>query len=173
LNNNSNLLTNDKCYAKILLTHMKKGSTVLLKTVILLIGTIVLAGMIRLPQTEGRAANLDLISIYKDPFIIYMYIASIPFFVGLYQTFKLLTFIDQNRVFSKNAVFALRKIRNCALLIIGFIVGAAVFIILNHAQDDDPAGFIALCIFVSFASGIVATTAHIFEKLLQKKVTKK
>ncbi|KKQ07364.1 MAG: hypothetical protein US19_C0048G0011, partial [Candidatus Daviesbacteria bacterium GW2011_GWB1_36_5] len=46
---------------------MKKGSTLFLKVVICLIAIGALAGMIWFPQTEGRAANLDLISIYTDP----------------------------------------------------------------------------------------------------------
>jgi hypothetical protein len=58
---------------------MKKSSTFFLKVVILLIAIGVLAGLIWFPQTEGRAAHLDLISIYTDPFIIYIYIASTPF----------------------------------------------------------------------------------------------
>src|SRR5438874_8159056 len=83
---------------------MKRSSTLFLKVVILLIAIGVLAGMIRFPQTEGRATNLDLISIYTDPFIIYIYIASTPFFIGLYQAFKLLNFIDANKAFSQAAV---------------------------------------------------------------------
>jgi hypothetical protein len=64
---------------------LKRGSTVFLKVVILLIAIGVLAAMIRFPQTERRAANLDLTSIYTDPLIIYAYIASIPFFVALFR----------------------------------------------------------------------------------------
>ncbi len=80
---------------------MKKGSTLFLKFVICLIAIGALAWLIWFPQLEGRAANLDLISIYKDPLIIYVYIASIPFFVALYQAFKLLGYIDGNKVFSQ------------------------------------------------------------------------
>jgi len=61
---------------------MKRGSTVFLKVVLLLIGIGALAGLIWFPQTEGRATNLDLISIYKDPFIIYIFIASTHFLLG-------------------------------------------------------------------------------------------
>ena len=46
---------------------MKKSSTIFLQAVIVLIGIAALAIMIRFPQTEGRAANLDLFSIYADP----------------------------------------------------------------------------------------------------------
>ena len=69
---------------------MKKGSTLFLKFVICLIAIVTLILLIWFPQLEGRAVNLDLISIYADPLIIYAYIGSIPFFVGLYQAFKLL-----------------------------------------------------------------------------------
>jgi hypothetical protein len=102
----------------------------------------------------------------------YLYVASIPFFVGLYQGFKLLGLIENNRTFSKNTVRALQTIRNCALLIICFLIGAAAFIRINAKGDDDPAGFIALCIIVSLASGIVAVASSIFGKLLQKKAHK-
>ncbi len=65
---------------------MKKGSTLFLKFVMCLIaiGALDMADLVS--QLEGRAASLDLISIYMDPLIIYAYIGSIPFFVGLYQS---------------------------------------------------------------------------------------
>src|SRR3990167_5065583 len=100
---------------------MRKGSTLFLRVVICLIAIGVLAGLIWFPQTEGRAAQLDLISIYTDPFIIYIYIASIPFFVGLYQAFKLLNYIDKNKAFSQGAVNTLKNMKFASLSLIGFI----------------------------------------------------
>ena len=90
---------------------MKKGSTLFLKFVICLIAIGALIWLIWFPQLEGRAANLDLISIYKDPLIIYAYIGSIPFFVALYQAVKLLGYIDNNQVFSQAAVNEVRNIK--------------------------------------------------------------
>ncbi|HEY0602113.1 MAG TPA: DUF2975 domain-containing protein [Herpetosiphonaceae bacterium] len=148
---------------------LNRGSTLFLKVVILLIAVVVLAAMIMFPQTEGRATNLDLISIYADPLIIYGYIASIPFFAALYQAFKLLGYIDTNNVFSQLAVKALRNIKYCAIIISGFIVLGILFIRL-FAQGDDPAGPTALGIFTTFASIVVATAAAIFERLLQNAV---
>src|SRR5258705_13983355 len=130
---------------------MKKGSTLFLKVVICLIAIVALANMIWFPQTEGRAANLSLISIYKDPFIIYGYIASIPFFVGLYQAFKLLNFIDANKAFSQGAVNTLRNMKFASLSLIGFIA-LALFYIRFAAHGDDPAGPTMLGIIVSFAA---------------------
>jgi hypothetical protein len=151
---------------------LKRGSTLFLKAVIILIAIGALAWMIRFPQLEGRAANLDLISIYTDPFIIYGYIASIPFFVALYQAFKLLGYIEKNEVFSQTAVKALRTIKYCAIAIIGFIAGGEAFIILN-ANGDDYAGPVALGIFTTFVSIVIATAAAVFQGLLQSAVDMK
>lgn len=148
---------------------MKKRSTLFLKIVVLFIAIGVLAGMIRFPQTEGRAAHLDLISIYADPFIVYGYIASIPFFIALYQAFKLLGYVDNNQVFSQSAVKAMRNIKYCAIAISGFIVLGILYIRL-FANGDDPAGPTALGILTTFVSIVIATGAAVFERLLQNAV---
>ena len=148
---------------------MKKGSTLFLKIVILFIAIGVLASLIWFPQTEGRAINLDLISIYTDPFIIFIYIASIPFFVGLYQAFTLLNLIDANKAFSQGAVNTLRNIKLASLVLIGFIV-LGLFYIRFAAHGDDPAGPTMLGIIVSFAVAVIATAAAVFQKLFQNAV---
>ena len=152
---------------------MKRSSTILLQAVIVLIGIVALAIMIQFPLTEGRAANLDLLSIYAGPFIIYGYVASIAFFVALYQAFKLLGHIGQNKVFSRNSVKALRTIKYCAIAVSISIVMAALYIRIFHAKDDDPAGFIAIAILATFISIVIATAATAFEKTLQSAVEMK
>src|SRR3989338_4096557 len=152
---------------------MKKGSTMFLQVVIVALGIVALIVMIRFPLTEGRAVNLDLFSIYSDPFIIYGYLASIPFFIALYQAFKLLRYIGQNQVFSLSSVKALRTIKYCAIIQSVLIVMAALYIRMFHAKDDDPAGFIAICIVATFISVVIATAAAVFERLLQNAVEMK
>ena len=148
---------------------LKQGSTLFLKIVISLIGVVTLAGLIWFPQTEGRAANLDLFSIYKDPLIIYGFIASIPFFVALYHGFKLLSYVDKNEVFSPSAVKAVGTIKYCAVTLSGFIVVGILYIRL-FAKGDDAAGPTALGIFTTFASIVIAMAAAVFEKVLQNAV---
>lgn len=149
---------------------MKKSSIIFLQTVVVLIGIVALAILIRFPLTEGRAANLDLVSIYADPFILYGYLASIAFFVALYQAFKLLGYIGQNKVFSLDSVRALRTIKYCAITLGSSIVMAGLYIRLFHAKDDDPAGFLAMCIVATFIAIVIATAAAVFEKLLQNAI---
>src|SRR3989338_3777008 len=146
---------------------MKRGSTIFLKVVIVLIGIVTLAVMIRFPLTEGRAVNLDLFSIYADPFIVYGYLASIPFFVALYQAFKLLGYIGQNKIFSLNSVKALRTIKYCAIVLSVLILMVGLYIRIFHAEGDDPAGFLAVAIVTIFISIVIATVADVFEIILQ------
>lgn len=149
---------------------MKRISTVFLQAVIVLIGIVAIIILIRMPLTEGRATNLDLFSIYSDPFILYGYAASIAFFVALYKAFKLLGYIGQNKVFSSNSVKALKSIKYCAIVLSVLIVAAGLFIRIFYSKEDDPAGFLAVCIVTAFASVVVATAAAIFEKLLQNAI---
>ncbi len=152
---------------------MKRISIVFLQAVIVLIGIVALVIMLWFPSAEGRATNLDLFSIYADPFILYGYAASIAFFVALYKAFKLLGYIGQNKVFSSNAVNTLKSIKYCAIVLSILIVMAGLFVRLSHHEDDDPAGFLAICIVTTFATIVVATAAAIFEKILQNAVDMK
>jgi hypothetical protein len=145
---------------------MKRGSTTFLKVVLGLIAAGVLVAMLWFPQTEGRAANLDLLSIYADPLILYVYLASVPFFIGLFQAFKLLNLIDANKAFSQDAVNALKNMKLASLSLIAFIISALVYIRF-FANGDDPAGPTMLGLIVSLAFGVIATAASIFEKLFQ------
>ena len=147
---------------------MKKTTALFLKSLIIIFGMLVLIFLIRVPFTEGRAVNLDLYHIYADPFILFGYVASVPFFVGLYKGYQLLDYIGQKETFLSKAINALKTIKYCALLFCVFIIAAALFIVLFHNKEDDPAGFIALCILTTVLSCGVAFTASIFEKRLRK-----
>lgn len=152
---------------------MKRGSTLFLKLVIVLLALVVLTWMVVFPRSEGAAVNRDLISIYTDPFVIYLYIAWIPFFVALYQAIRLLGFVEKNTVFSQAAVDAVRKIKYCAIAYIGFIVVGISYVWamarLSNG-DDDPAGFVAIGLVLIFASSVIATAAAVLQKLLQHAV---
>lgn len=148
---------------------MKYSSTFFLKIIICLIALGALAALIRFPQTEGRAANLDLLSIYTDPFIIYTYIASIPFFMALFQAITLLTLVEKNAIFSPAALRAVKNSKYCAQAIIGFVIGAEAFLLLAMRNtSDDSAGAVAMGIFITVISLCVVAGTTVLEKLLQK-----
>src|SRR5574339_498975 len=103
---------------------IRRSSTAFLQSVIVLIGIGALALMLWEPHLEGRNAHATVFEVYfKDPFLAYAYIASIPFFVALYQGFRVLGYTGQNQVFSQAAVRALRRIKFCAIAMLVFVAG--------------------------------------------------
>ena len=152
---------------------MKKISILFLQAVILIIGIVVLFILARFPLTEGRAENLDLFSIYFDPLIMYGYASSIAFFVALYKAFELLGYIGQNKLFSPDSIRALKSIKYCAVLLSILIVAAGLYIWMFHNKEDDPAGFLAICIVTTFISIVVATAMAVLEKILQNAIDMK
>lgn len=150
---------------------MKRGSIVFLKIVIFFIAIVTLALMLWEPHLEGRNVHATVFEIYfNDPFLAYAYISSIPFFVALYQAFKLIGYIDKNKIFSHVAVKALRTIKYCTLILVLFIVGAEVYFFVVQRGKEDIAGGVAMGIVMIFVSVVVATTAAVFQKLLQNAV---
>ena len=148
---------------------MKRSSTIFLQVVIVLIGIGALALLLWEPHIEGRNAHATLVQIYfHDPFLAYAYIASIAFFAALYQAFKVLGYVRHNKVFSQEAVRALRTIKVCAVAIIGFVVGAEIFIMLSNS--DDRAGGVFIGVLISFGAVVIATAAAMFERILENAV---
>jgi hypothetical protein len=148
---------------------MRRRSTIFLQAVVVLIGIGALALMLWEPHIEGRNAHATLFQIYfNDPLLAYAYIASIPFFVALHQAFRALGYAGQNKVFSPAAVKALRTIKYCAILIIGFIVVGEIFIMLGNS--DDRAGGVFMGLLVTFGSIVIAAAAAMFERVLQNAV---
>jgi len=146
-----------------------KRCSIFLQVVIVLIGIGVLALMLWEPQIEGRNAHATLFEIYfKDPFLAFAYVASTPFFVALYQAFKVLGYAGQNKIFSQAAVKALRTIKHCAIAIIGFVAVGEIFIMLGNS--DDRSGGVFMGILITFGSIVIATAAAMFERILQNAV---
>lgn len=145
---------------------MKRNPTIFLQIVIILIGAGALAFLLWEPHIEGRNAHATVFEIYfNDPFLAYAYIASIPFFMALYQAFRILGYAGQNKVFSQATLKALRTIKYCAIVVIGFVAIGEFFILLD--ESDDRAGGIFMGVLITFGSIIIATTVTLLEQILQ------
>lgn len=146
-----------------------KRSSIFLQAVVVLIGIGALAFMLWEPHIEGRNINATLFQIYfQDPFLAYAYIASIPFFVALYQALKVLGYAGQNKVFSPEVVKAMRTIKYCAILIIAFAAVGEIFIMMN--TSDDRAGGVVIGVLITFGSIIIAAAAKMIGQILQNAV---
>jgi hypothetical protein len=146
---------------------MQGGPTLFLRLVIVLVGLGVLAILVRFPQTEGRAAHLSLLEVYLDPGVAYGYAAAVPFFVALYQVFRVLGYAARDEAFSERSLRAVRTIKRCALVLIGFAIFGLVYLSVVVRGQDDIAGGMALGLFIAFGSAVVATAAAVFERLLR------
>ena len=75
---------------------MKQGSTLFLKTVVILIGIPLLLCAFLVPKIGAFAAELyPDIAYIKYLVFINLYATAIPYYFALYQTFKLLNYIDK------------------------------------------------------------------------------
>ena len=149
---------------------MKRSSTIFLQIVIVIIGLGALALLLWEPHLEGRNAHATTFEIYfKDPFLALVYVGSIPFFVALFQAFRVLGYAGQDKIFSPAAVTALRTIKYCALTTIGFVAVEEVIIMLTHGNDD-AAGGVFIGVLITLGSIVIAAAAAMFERVLQNAV---
>jgi len=137
-----------------------------LQGIIVLIAGVVITLLILFPLTEGRAARLDLIQIYLDFFILYIYSGSFPFFDILYRLYKLLENSKQNELYSQSTLNHVKRIKIQLRILTGLIFGACVYIVLFHHPEDDPAGFIGLSILMMIMSFTLSFIVSFFEKKL-------
>ena len=148
---------------------MKRGTTLFLRMAVFLIGTPVLAlGLYGLPWLANNPVNPDYAHILY-PILIGIYVSVIPFFIALYQAFKLLSHIDKNQAFSELSVKALKNIKFCAMTISGLYVVILPFVYLLAELDDAP-GLIIIGMVPAFASIVIAVFAAVLQKLLKEAI---
>lgn len=151
---------------------MKRVSTIFLQIVIVVLGLAVLIALLWEPQLEGRNVNATQFEIYfKDPFLAYIYLAFIPFFVGLYQAFTMLGYARRDEICLPRSVRALRIIKYCASAMAILFFGAVAYLFIFVRGEDDIAGGVAMGLFVIFSSVVTAIGAGVFERILQNSIS--
>ncbi|WP_430787366.1 DUF2975 domain-containing protein [Virgibacillus flavescens] len=146
---------------------MKRGSTLFLKIAVILMGVPILALCIFVvPEIGNFAAELypDM-AFLKYLVLLVMYGAAIPFYIALYQAFKLLGNIDRHEAFSELSVRALKVIKYCAVAISGLYVLGMPLLYLMAERDDAP-GIIVIGMVIIFASFVIAVFAAVLQKLV-------
>lgn len=144
---------------------MKQGSTLFLKLIISFIGLVVLGLCVFLLWAiiSSQEAGDYL------PVLLGMYIAAVPFFFALFQTWKLLVYIDKSEAFSDSSVRALKKIKYCAIAISTVYMASMPFIV-HVADKDDAPGATALGFVIIFSSIVIATFSAVLQKLLREAI---
>ncbi|XXM70574.1 DUF2975 domain-containing protein [Lysinibacillus sphaericus] len=148
-----------------------KRETLFLKVVLFFMGLPVLAlCLFVLPEIAGYFAELNpSLDYLQYPFLIGLYITAIVFFAALYQTFKLLGYIDRDEAFSNLSVGSLKVIRNCAVTIGAFYV-LFMPIIYQMAEKEDAPGMILIGLIIVFGCMVIAVFAAVLKKLLKNAI---
>lgn len=102
----------------------------------------------------------------KIPFMIGLAATTIPFFIALWQTFKLLNYIDQSKAFSQQSIRALQTIKYCGIAF-GALYAACLPIFYILAKREDAPGLMVIGLIMCFAPFVVAVFAAVLQKLLE------
>lgn len=153
---------------------IKRASTLVLKAVVIVIGLLVLAlAVFFLPQMwVGGPRELPAFTHVLYPALIGLSATVIPFFFALYQTLKLLHYIDKNKAFSELSVQALRNIKYSAIAI-SILYAMCMPLVAVLSQLDDAPGGVLIGLVIVCAPLIVATFAAVLQKLVQSAVDMK
>ena len=105
----------------------------------------------------------------RYPVMITLTATLVPYFIALYQTLHLLSYIDKGRAFSLLSVTALKKIKYSAIAFSGIYL---IFqpIVYMVAQADDAPGIVIIGAAMVGAPIVVAVFASVLEKLLHSAI---
>lgn len=144
---------------------MKYGSTLFLRLMIAAIGLAVLALCIIALPTGIESDETG----YYRPILIGMYLTTIPFYIAMFQTLKLLNYVDKNTAFSEASVKALKYIKYCAASI-SVLYSAALPYFYYAAQLDDAPGVVVIGMILAFAPLVIAVFAAVLQILLRSAI---
>ena len=152
---------------------MKYRSTVFLRFAVWLFGIGVLALCVFvLPKFTGwfaqdakRITGFDLFPLAAA----WMYAPGLPFFLALYQAWKLLGYVDKNMAFSEKPAKALNSIKYCAAVMSVFYFAGMPFVYLS-AQVEDAPGMVLIAAVFAASPLVIAAFASFLRHLLEEAV---
>ena len=153
---------------------IKRVPTLFLKAVIVLMGLGVLALCILALPSIWRGGSEEFPMANQAAFLIMigMYATAAPFFVALWQTLKLLRYIDRNTAFSDASVRALRAIKYCAAIIAVLYVGG-IPLLIPIAEAEDAPGLVVIGMVIACAPVAFAVFTAVLQTLLQSAIDMK
>jgi len=149
---------------------MKNKRTNFLRGSIAVLGFIILAACVF--WLPGRASYFATIgpefAHLQYPVLIGIYITTIPFYYALFQTLRLLNYIDSNKPFSEKSEESIKKIKYAAFVISAlYFIG---FIFINFQKGALAPGVGLLGLLIAFASIAIAIFAAVLEELLNEAI---
>lgn len=148
---------------------MNRGTTLFLKLAVIFIGIPILALCVfGVYWLANNPVNLNYAYVLY-PILIGIYASVIPFYIALYSTFRLLSYIDENKAFSQISVKALNNIKHCTIAISILYMATMPFVYLLADKDDAP-GLIIIGMVPIFASLVISVFSAVLQRLLQEAI---
>ncbi|WP_033826538.1 DUF2975 domain-containing protein [Bacillus andreraoultii] len=145
---------------------MSKASTNFLKISVLLIGlAVLLICIFLLPWLANYIANMyPEFAHLQYPILIGVYLTVIPFFIALYEAFRLLRFIERGEAFSELAVFSLGRIKSSAIAIFVLYIVGIIYLITQSALHPSIA---LVGIVIVFATIVIYVFTTVLQEVLK------
>jgi hypothetical protein len=149
--------------------NREQGSTLFLKSVIVLLGIGVFALCVVLYLNIDEASDSEAEFVFLHILLAVFYASAIPFYMALHQAIKLLMYNDRNEAFSEKSVAALKKIKHFAFVIsVLYVVSLPLFYYV--AEKDDAPGLLLIGLLLAFAAMVISVFAAVLQKLLKSAV---
>jgi len=149
---------------------MQRGSIIFLKAAVIFMGLAVLMlCLLWLPKTANNAAETNPELAYlRLPVLLGLYATTIPFFLALYHSIRLLSLFEHETAFSREAIIPMKKIRDSALVIAALYVGGMFFLGVQNALHP---GIALLGLMIAIISVLIGLFAVILKALFAKGLT--
>lgn len=150
---------------------MKRGPTMFLKIVLMLLGALVLAiCALWIPKAFADVSGFDSsVQPFVRIMLAAMFVAAFPFYYALFHALRVLKCIDTDTVFTQTAMSSMKAIKYAAAGI-GILYLAILPVVFVVADSDDAPGLILFGMMLSFAGFVVATLAAMFQGLLKSAI---
>lgn len=150
---------------------MKQGSTVFLRAAVTTIGLGVLALCIFLLPLIWRDAYREFphCGSAVRAVVAAMYLAAVPFYIGIYKGWQILAAIDKGQAFSLRVVKTLKAIACCAGSV-SFVYAVSLPFFYRWAQHVDAPGLMVIGMFLVGMPLIISVAMGLLARLLREAV---
>ena len=108
------------------------------------------------------------------PYLIAAWVLAAPVFVALYQTHKLIGYVDNDQIISARSLRALRNIKWCTLAFGALIIGGVILVTYSAKSVDpqeDATAFFGIGFMLLLVTSIVAASTAILQRLVEGAIT--
>lgn len=150
---------------------IERGSTLFLRAAVTIIGLGVLALCIFLLPLMWAGADKEWPGhgYAVRAVVAAMYLAAVPFYIGIYKGWQILDAIDKNQVFSLSPIKSLRGIAWCAGTI-SFIYLLSLPFFYIWTQLTDAPGLMVIGLFLVGMPSIISVAVWLLARLLREAV---